>query len=304
VQWQPPVAASARPMATSPAQVCLNLEPGRSAGSYGNSSLTPDLKGRLLLYGPLEGHTGYVISTVKVDGSDRVYVGQGTWPSFSPDGSKVAYSGPDGLYVHDLAAGTDVRLPGTNENDYHPLWSPAGDRIAFVRGAGAFDLFVIGADGSGLKRITTTPEYEELAGWLPDGKRVVYSAVVGGVTSIRSVDVDTGESHELFQLEGRVKSVGAAPSPDGQSIVYTDVLFGNPSGGLYMARLDGSERRLIAALGMGGLSAPVWSPDGEWLAARLPDSNDPVPVPVLIQPGTCTVIVLNQLRGEVEGWGP
>ena len=304
VQWQPPVAASSQATATPPASVCLTFETGRSAGSYRNSSLTPDLKGRLLLYGPMDGHAGYVISTVRLDGSDRVYVGQGTWPSFSPDGSKVAYSGSDGLYVHDLAAGTDLRLSGTNENDYHPLWSPLGDRIAFVRGVGAFDLFVIGADGSGLKRITMSPEYEELTGWLPDGKRVVYSVVVGGVTTIRSVEVESGDPRELFQLAGRVKSVGAAPSPDGQSIVFTDVLFGNPSGGLYLARLDGSERRLIAALGMGGLSAPVWSPDGKWLAARLPDTIDPVPVPVLFQPGTCTVIVLDQLRGEVEGWGP
>lgn len=304
MEWQPPVAVSSQATPTPQTGICLKLEPGRSAASYGNASLTPDLKGRLLLYGPMDGRTGYVISTVNLDGSERVYVGQGTWPSTSPDGSKVAYSGADGLYVRDLAAGTDVRLPGTNVNDYHPLWSPAGDRIAFVRGAGAFDLFVIGADGSGLKPLTTSPEYEELAGWTPDGKRVVYSAVVGGVTSVRSVEVDAGDSHELFQLEGRVKSVGAAASPNGQSIIYWDVLFGNPSGGLYLARLDGSDRRLIAALGMGGLSSPVWSPDGQWLAARLPDGNDPVPVAVLIRPDTCTVIVLDQLKGEVAGWGP
>jgi Tol biopolymer transport system component len=217
----------------------------------------------------------------------------------------VAFSGSDGLYVRDLAAGTSVRLPATNQNDYHPLWSPSGDRLAFVRGAGAFDVFVIGADGSGMIQVTSAPEYEELAGWTPDGQHLVYSAVIeAGTGVLRQVDLASGATEDLIHFDGRVKSVGAAISPDGQRVVYRDVLFGNPSGGLYLSRLDGSERRLVARLGMGGLSSPVWGPDGAWLAARLPEANSPVPVAVLIQPDRCQVVVLSGLKGEVFGWAP
>jgi len=306
VEWQPPVSQPPSPAIPTPVpEVCFNLESGVAAGTYDTSPQLPDQAGRLLLYGPMEGVAGYVISVVRLDGSDRVVVGEGTWPAFSPDGTKVAYSGVDGLYVRDLSAETTERLPGTNQNDYHPLWSPSGDRLAFVRGAGAFDVFVLRLENAELTRITSGPEYEELVGWMPDGEQVAYSMVgPDGIGVLRAVETGTGEARELFRFEGRVKSVGASLSPDGQWVVYRDLLFGNPSGGLYLSRLDGSDRRLIAALGMGGLSSPVWGPDGTWLAARIPDAGSPVPVAVLIKPGSCDVAVLGGLRGEVFGWAP
>ena len=306
VEWQPPVSLGTPPATPAPPpQVCFNLESGRAARAYDTSPHLPAQTGRLLLYGPMEGYGGYVINIAPLDGSERVLVGVGTWPAFSPDGTRVAYSGVDGLYVRDLSAGTTERLPGTNENDYHPLWSPSGDRLAFVRGSGAFDLFVIRSENAELIEATTGPEYEELTGWTPDGQEIVYSMVgPDGIGVLRAVQIATGEARDLFRFEGRVKSVGASLSPDGESVVYRDVLFGNPSGGLYLSRLDGSDRRLIAALGMGGLSSPVWSPDGTWLAARIPDADSPVPVAVLIQPGSCDVAVLDGLKGEVFGWAP
>jgi hypothetical protein len=308
VVWNPPLPAGNVPLPTSTtlASPCLRLEPEKSAESYGSSQMPEGLTGRLLLYGPMAGHPEYVISVVKLDGGDRRFAATGTWPAFSRDGNYVAYSAQDGLHVLDLRDDTDRILPGTNDNDYHPVWSPSGDTIAFVRGAGAFDVYVIGNDGAGLRAVTSGSEYEELAGWSPDGTAVIYSATTGGQQAIWSVDLERGLIRRLFALEGLVKAVGAAVSPDEAQIAFRDVLFGQPAGGLFLAALDGSGRRLVAELGFGGMSSPVWSPDGAWLAARLPGGEGAfdLPVPILLQPETCRLVVLSDLTGEVMGWAP
>ncbi|MES1247922.1 MAG: hypothetical protein ABUS54_09650, partial [Actinomycetota bacterium] len=57
-------------------------------------------------------------------------------------------------------------------------YSPDGTFIAFARGG---DLWLANADGSGQRRLTTTPDVAESGPtWLPDGSAVVYTASVDG----------------------------------------------------------------------------------------------------------------------------
>ena len=102
--------------------------------------------------------------------------------SFSPDGSIVAVDGTGGIVVVPTVRGDDRQLttPPRNGSDFSPLISPDGTHVAFARGPyrGVADVYVVNADGTGLRRVTTTPIPERgtakvgstpLA-WSPDGR--------------------------------------------------------------------------------------------------------------------------------------
>ena len=62
----------------------------------------------------------------------------------------IAVVGPDGGEVEYLTTG--------NDHDRFPVWSPDGKRIAFISNKdGAPQLYVINAEGSGQRRVTTIP---------------------------------------------------------------------------------------------------------------------------------------------------
>ena len=64
---------------------------------------------------------------------------------------------------------------------YHPVWSPDGASIVFQRETpgstmSESDIFVIRPDGTGERRLTTSPEFREVwPSWSPDGARILFS---------------------------------------------------------------------------------------------------------------------------------
>ncbi|MCP4251590.1 MAG: hypothetical protein GY778_31520, partial [bacterium] len=70
------------------------------------------------------------------------YPGEEVYPTFSPDGTEVAYSWNDpslgnyDIYRQPVGPGeTPLRLTTDGARDHSPAWSPDGRRIAFVRAA-------------------------------------------------------------------------------------------------------------------------------------------------------------------------
>ena len=65
--------------------------------------------------------------------------GAEAYPSFSPDGKRLAYSAHQNasegfhLFIRDLPSGEERQLTGGNGSDIGPAWSPDGASIAFLR---------------------------------------------------------------------------------------------------------------------------------------------------------------------------
>jgi Tol biopolymer transport system component len=101
------------------------------------------------------------------------------FPSFAPDGRRIVYRtlGPEGqgLRIMTLADHTSTKLTGAWDN--FPLWSPRGDRIAFVRrnSAGDFQIFTIRPDGSGLTQLSNTHGNDAHLAWSPDGEHLLFA---------------------------------------------------------------------------------------------------------------------------------
>jgi TolB protein len=118
--------------------------------------------------------------------------------AWSPDGSTIAFSRlatPDTtlrqatLYLAD-ADGSNVRQLGDLPvHGVSPAWSPDGTRLAFVSFDDANDapcpwascppsgeLYVLGADGTGLTRLTRSKADDEHPSWSPDGTRLAFAS--------------------------------------------------------------------------------------------------------------------------------
>ena len=101
-------------------------------------------------------------------------------PALSPDGRLVAVAATEGsnedVWVYDIARRVRTRLSSAPESDSRPVWSPAGDEVAFTsRRAGNLDIFLRQADGSGEEKVlAATPRLEQLSDWSRDGKYLLY----------------------------------------------------------------------------------------------------------------------------------
>ena len=107
-------------------------------------------------------------------------------PVFSPDGARVAFTIGNRAVATVPAGGgrvTVVTRPAARSADLTPVWSPDGTRLAFARAQtyGTSDVYVVRADGTGLRRVTTTPippRGEPRTGslplaWSPGGARLL-----------------------------------------------------------------------------------------------------------------------------------
>lgn len=118
------------------------------------------------------------------DGSDRVYV-------MDADGSDVRRLSP-------LTSGDDALnyTWGYWNNDYNP-WSPDGSRIAFtVSGDGIHGVYVMNADGTGLRRLSAEGASGEFNGWSSDGEWLAFLSNEAGPTDAYVIRPDgTGKTN-------------------------------------------------------------------------------------------------------------
>ena len=164
--------------------------------------------------------------------------GDERYPSYSPDGTQIAFRGdldlaePTGdeeLYVMN-ADGTGVRQLTSNADfDSAPSWSPDGRRILFERApAGTFtpgteaqekDVYVMNADGSDPRRLTDNPARDESPDWqaLPfdtSGHRACGddSLASGGASSVVAMRVQCHVARRIARRWSEAADAGAPPT--------------------------------------------------------------------------------------------
>jgi hypothetical protein len=152
------------------------------------------------------------------------------WPSFSPDGRRLALSvaveGTRDVWIHDWQRDTMTRLT-IGANSGAPTWSPDGRYLVFSRG-NAGGLSWTGADGAGQPQpLTQSRNFQVSPSFTSDGKRLVFVEPKGPTSQIWTVPVDDREGQlrvgtpELFltvPLDAPFAIVSV--SPDGRWLAY------------------------------------------------------------------------------------
>lgn len=222
----------------------------------------------------LDGATlGRVIKGETTDAFEQMHVLRVGF-SWSPDGTMICFGtkagGSDAIHiVHADGRGLVRSLAFDLDGVYTPVWSPDGERIAFIGTRdGASELYVTDTMGESLRRLTDDYDDERNPAWSPDGRSIAFE-------SDRDSPLDRGfdRSYDLYAVDVETRHVTAlvrgpgweqSPtwSPDGRYIIYSSDRQGTPD--LYLADLEDSTCVRLTSL-IGGAETPSWSRDGDRL---------------------------------------
>lgn len=172
------------------------------------------------------------------------------------------------IYLTSILEDQAIAITNMTGGACQPSWSPDGAQLVFVSPCNIkkdpysqSSLFIINADGSGLKALPTSPGGDFEPAWSPDGKLIVFTSLRDGYLQIYSYDISTKAIRRLVETDEDSPARQPAWSPDGRQIVYSYKRNGNYELWL-MNKLGESKEQLFASTTVVSNQYPAWSPDG------------------------------------------
>ncbi|XWS25096.1 hypothetical protein CRYUN_Cryun27aG0041700 [Craigia yunnanensis] len=199
----------------------------------------------------------------------------GSFPSFSPAGDRIAYVDFPGVYVVNRD-GSNLRQ-AFSLNAFATAWDPVRNGIVYTSAGPEFssestkvDIVSINVDDtdqSNFKRLTTDGKNNAFPSPSPDGKWIVFRSGRTGNKNLYIMDAVKGETGGLRRLtDGPWTDTMCNWSPDGHWIAFASDR-DNPGSGsfeLYLIHPNGTGlRRLVKSGSAGRANHPTFSPDGK-----------------------------------------
>lgn len=211
-------------------------------------------------------------------------------PAISPDGRYVAYLSSRALfsldlYIADAETGRIVKKLRSASTDPHfdairfmnsaGAWSPDGDQFAVVTFAqGDNELALWDVNRESFRRRISVEGVTAIAqpAWSPDGTRIAFSGLTGGISDLYVLNLETGDVRQL--TNDRYADLQPTWSPDGSTLAFTTDR--GPDGTNFQTLEFGPERLALINVASGEIETvrpfpqgmqhnPQFAPDGQSL---------------------------------------
>ena len=198
---------------------------------------------RDIIYASQAGGQSLHIWRMRPDGSDQRALTAGehvrdNFPALSPDGTRILLTSTRGLsedrvrvFIMD-ADGANLTAIGPADPAFvgFPSWSPDGRQILFSAGEDIFDLdlYVMNADGTGVRQLTSSPGAERCGEWAPDGSRNLCDWNAGNHFDLMTVDRSEGTPNACCRTASRPSAEIGRPMADSSPLRPRQIMSSRP----------------------------------------------------------------------------
>jgi Tol biopolymer transport system component len=181
--------------------------------------------------------------------------------SWSNDGKLLTYGDGDGvmhLLDHETGELTNLARPAECDRSWSPSFSPDGQRIAFLcERSSLFVVFLIRANGTGARQLSTEDEAPQSLTWTDDGKRLLLTNP--RTNQLLEMDLENGKQTTLIFSQDALRP---AVSPKVGRLAYTRSFMNVDIWGSKLNARNAEQQRMLVS-STREQQAPDISPDGK-----------------------------------------
>jgi Tol biopolymer transport system component len=226
--------------------------------------------------------------TVSVDG-----------PSWSPDGTKIAYfedphwNGTNRLHVIDVISGSTTHLADIPAQTVAPQWSPDGSNLLTASESGTYEYELMTFDLEGTQQILP----EHIPGtlhyrWSPGGEQFALTYQGPGESDLFVFDQHGTSLWRLSDLRPDLIWPSSVEwSPDGTRLAFADS--SSRPGRLVTISASGEDIQIHSTPGERVVDV-LWSPDGRWIAFTVLGSTNGYELYVTTPGGRNLTMIANE----------
>ncbi|HXF78903.1 MAG TPA: Tol-Pal system beta propeller repeat protein TolB [Usitatibacter sp.] len=185
-------------------------------------------------------------------------------PSWSPDGSRIAYVSFDRkkpmVVVQNLAEGTTKVVANFRGNNSAPAWSPDGRFLLVALSKdGLTQVYRIPAAGGTPQRLTDSSDIDTQATFSPDGQWIAFTSDRGGTPQLYRMPASGGPAQRLT-FDGNY-NVGPRFSPDGKYLAFVQ----RDGGRYHIASLELATGQVLTLTDGTLDDSPTYAPNGKMI---------------------------------------
>ena len=223
-------------------------------------------------------------------------------PSWSPDGSKLAYvsfeSGRSNIVVQSLDGQYRKVVANYKGINSAPAWSPDGTKLAMTLSkGGSADIYLLDLNTNKLQRLTRNWSIETEAAWAANGQSLFFNSDRRGQPQVFQVFLDTGEIRRVT-FEGKYNA-NPEISPNGR---YLAMVHGNKGFHIAVQDLYTNEFNVLTDSFLD--ESPTFAPNGEMILYAMNKNGRGVLAVVAIDGRTSQTLRVKNGEVREPAWGP